>query len=50
LNEAWHKENRLPKSAGDDERLHWHAEHALECGCRPMPPDLLAEAKRRGLL
>lgn len=37
MNSAWHKANRMPKNASVDEKVDWHRDHALNCGCRRMP-------------
>jgi hypothetical protein len=40
VNKAWHKENRMPKTATTQQRLKWHLAHADVCACRPMPTKL----------
>lgn len=45
----WHRANRMPKNPTPDQRIAWHVEHALHCGCRPIPPKLAAEMTRRGI-
>jgi len=45
----WHRANRMPKNPTLDQRIAWHAEHALHCGCRPIPANLAAEMTRRGI-
>jgi len=44
-NGEWHKAHRMPATPTRLERVEWHAEHAVECGCRPVPVDLAAEVK-----
>jgi hypothetical protein len=46
VNKAWHEAHRMPKRASRAERLAWHVEHAVRCGCRAVPESLRAEAKR----
>jgi DNA-3-methyladenine glycosylase I len=46
INAAWHSENPLPRDASDAGRLRWHRAHQRNCGCRPIPPRLLALAQR----
>jgi Uri superfamily endonuclease len=43
VNRTWHAEHRLSRRASFDERVAWHIDHALACGCRPIPP-VVAEA------
>jgi hypothetical protein len=47
INAAWHKAHVMPKNAPKEDRIAWHREHAKQCGCRPVPPALLAEVRRR---
>ena len=47
INREWHRTHRLPRNASREERIQWHAEHAKECGCRPVPPSLRNEVTRR---
>ena len=47
INREWHRAHRLPRNASKEQRIEWHAEHARECGCRPVPPDLRDEVARR---
>ena len=42
MNAAWHANNPMPENVPFDERVHWHGEHARECGCRKPPPDIAA--------
>jgi len=44
INAAWHAKNPLPRGANTAERLRWHLAHQTTCGCRPIPPRLLALA------
>ncbi|MGA2528207.1 MAG: hypothetical protein ABSG36_03480 [Acidimicrobiales bacterium] len=50
MNGQWHSQHRLDKGASLDERILWHLEHAQSCGCRPIPPKVLEEMQRRGLV
>jgi hypothetical protein len=46
-NKQWHAANRMPARATLDQRITWHFAHAASCGCRAMPPSIVAELKRR---
>jgi hypothetical protein len=50
MNADWHKAHPMPRSPTLEQRIAWHIEHARECKCREIPPKLLAEMKRRGIL
>ena len=43
----WHRKNKMPKNPTLDERIKWAVEHAKNCGCRPIPQNLLDEIKKR---
>ena len=45
LNREWHRAHRMPEKATRGERVAWHAEHLVECGCRPVPQALAAEVR-----
>ncbi len=45
VNAEWHAAHRMPANPTDAQRVEWHAEHALACGCRPVPEGLVAEVK-----
>jgi hypothetical protein len=47
MNEKWHAGHPLPKNATIHERVSWHAEHARQCACRPMPEAIEREITRR---
>jgi hypothetical protein len=47
MNKEWHAKNRMPKNATMDQRVRWHEEHALACGCRPVPPTVRAAMDNR---
>jgi len=47
INKNWHLKNKLPKNTSANQRLQWHADHARECGCRPIPPAVLSKMKER---
>ena len=49
LNAAWHDAHPMPPRPTLDQRVTWHVAHAKACGCRTMPPTVVAELKRRGL-
>ncbi|MGA3351910.1 MAG: hypothetical protein ABSD85_01830 [Acidimicrobiales bacterium] len=50
MNRPWHEQHRLEKGSSIDARVQWHLEHAEACGCRPVPPPVLDEMERRGLV
>lgn len=33
----------MPPNPSREERVMWHAEHAANCGCRPVPASLAKE-------
>ena len=39
--------NRRAKNATAAQRIAWHHQHTKHCACRPVPPKLLAEMKKR---
>ena len=41
-NAEWHRARPMPKNPTLEQRLEWHHEHALHCGCRKPPPKLAA--------
>jgi hypothetical protein len=50
INSGWHDRNRMPEGATFEQRLDWHLAHARSCNCRPAPPKIAAELRKRGLL
>ena len=48
LNKGWHQHHVMPKNASIEQRLRWHVAHARACGCRQLPPTVIAELRRRG--
>ena len=50
IDAAWHGAHPMPTRATLNQRVTWHVAHAKACGCRPMPPTVVAELKRRGSL
>ena len=44
-NGEWHRAHRMPASPTRAQRVEWHAEHSVACGCRPVPSGLAAEVK-----
>ncbi|MDO9473363.1 MAG: hypothetical protein Q7J28_09940 [Caulobacter sp.] len=46
MNGAWHKAHPMPKNPTREQRIAWHAEHARECACRPVPESLKADVAR----
>ena len=47
LNAEWHLANKMPRNATLEQRVAWHKQHAKECACRPIPPNILTEMKKR---
>lgn len=45
VNREWHDSHVMPKTPTRGQRVEWHAEHADACGCRSVPPSLVAEVK-----
>jgi hypothetical protein len=39
-NEYWHRSHLMPKDPTRAERVQWHADHELACGCREVPANL----------
>lgn len=48
VNREWHAIHKMPKHPSFEERMHWHLQHAANCGCRPIPKKLLDEMEARG--
>lgn len=42
MNADWHAANPMAPHATFEQRVAWHREHALACGCREPPPDIAA--------
>jgi hypothetical protein len=38
----------MPKNASLEQRIAWHIEHAVECGCREMPESVKRALAERG--
>ena len=50
INAEWHRKHLMPKNPTMAERVEWHLAHSEMCGCRPVPPSLVADVatlKRR---
>jgi hypothetical protein len=45
VNKAWHDAKRMPENPSRAQRVEWHAEHSVACGCRAVPESLAAEVK-----
>ena len=43
VNEEWHGAHMMPKNPTRAQRVKWHAEHELACGCRPVPASLMLD-------
>ncbi|MFH0884535.1 MAG: hypothetical protein V1861_02395 [Candidatus Micrarchaeota archaeon] len=50
INTGWHDKNRIPVGATFEQRLEWHLAHSRSCNCRPAPPKIAEELRKRGLL
>jgi hypothetical protein len=37
FNKERHRSNRMPPKATREQRIKWHAAHAVACGCRAVP-------------
>lgn len=42
----WHAKNKMPQNPTLEQRINWHREHAKNCGCRPIPKNLLPKIKK----
>ena len=49
LNRAWHEANPMPKNPTPEQRMTWHAGHAINCACRAMPAGVIRLFAERGL-
>jgi hypothetical protein len=47
MNALWHRRHAMPKTPSLEQRLRWQVAHAKACGCRKMPPTVVAELRRR---
>lgn len=47
LNKEWHEAHRMPQNPTLDQRIEWHIEHARNCECREIPPNLREIIKHR---
>jgi hypothetical protein len=47
INKEWHDKNVMPKNPTQQQRIDWHLEHQKQCGCRPIPPKLLEEIRKK---
>jgi len=45
LNNEWHANHVMPPNPTRDQKIAWHAEHAVACGCRPVPADLMSDVE-----
>ncbi|WP_055046699.1 hypothetical protein [Devosia sp. A16] len=50
INREWHLAHPMPRNASLEQRLEWHAEHEVNCGCREMPSAIRKELEARGLI
>ena len=47
INAKWHQKNKMPARATLNQRIQWHADHARECGCRPIPHSIKDKMNER---
>ncbi len=47
INKVWHSKNKISPKATLGQKIQWHADHARECGCRPIPNSILQKMKER---
>jgi hypothetical protein len=45
VNAEWHDAHGMPQNPTRAQRVEWHAEHELACGCRPVPASLTPDVK-----
>lgn len=36
----WHEKHKMPKNATLAQKIVWHFNHQMNCGCRPVPKSL----------
>lgn len=46
-NIAWHEKNKMASHASINQKIQWHADHARECGCRPIPHNIQDKMNQR---
>ena len=46
MNRDWHQEHKMPDRATEAERIAWHLDHARNCGCRPIPKQMIQRVER----
>ena len=46
MNTEWHQAHPMPHKATLAQRVSWHKQHAENCDCRPIPPDIMIEIDR----
>lgn len=49
MNADWHRAHPMPKNPTEAQRIVWHQEHAVACGCRPIPEKLAERMRSLGL-
>lgn len=47
MNKEWYRANKMPDKATLEQRIRRHIAHAETCGCRPIPPKMQEEIKKR---
>ncbi|WP_082077268.1 hypothetical protein [Bradyrhizobium sp. LTSPM299] len=46
LNKEWHRQNRMPPRATREQRIKWHAAHAMACACRAVPDSIKLDVEK----
>ena len=46
INAAWHEAHPMPHKPTLAQRVAWHQQHALHCGCQPIPSNIMIEIDR----
>ncbi len=49
INKEWHLSNKMPKNPTKHQRAKWHVEHAKNCSCRELTPNIIKLIKEEGL-
>jgi hypothetical protein len=48
INAKWHAAHPMKMGSTLADRVRWHVAHARACGCRAVPPTVIAELTRLG--
>ena len=49
MNRQWHDTHIMPAKPTLQQRIDWHLEHAVQCGCRDIPDSIKRELAARGV-